>query len=193
MTVLEFEAWVSDNYDELVELATQASKRQGHATDALHGLIESLIESGNVVGFDPKRLMAWFNRNLSRRHIDHLRHEAAQGVLAAKMAAELSVLGPDAYSDTTAENKRKRDRRGNSRRPSRQKTTVSSVRGLEAQWDGPMPGVARWRFQTLRDDRMFAARALRSHHDSMLAAVKRQCFGLERGSSYTEFGLEVLG
>ena len=54
-----------------------------------------------------------------------------------------------------------------------------------------MPGTIRWRFQTMRDDRLFMTRAIRSQMESLWGAVSRQCYGLERGTSYTEFGQEV--
>lgn len=56
------------------------------------------------------------------------------------------------------------------------------------QWDGPMPGSARWRFQTLRDNRLFDERAVRSLAESMHKASQSYRHFGEQGFAFSEFG-----
>lgn len=192
MTVLEFESWVSEHYDELVELSKVLCRsNRATAADTLHAVVEHVLEA-------PERVekvvnpIAWFNRAITLRFYSESRDTETATRRTAGFAAEVRTLGlEDAYTDAARVKLAHKQRNHDARRRGKQAPTQLGVNLVEAKWDGPMPGVARWRFQTLRDDRLFIKRAIASQAESIWAAVKRQAHGLERGNSYTEFGLEA--
>lgn len=194
MTLKEFEAWVSDHYEDLAGIASTVSRNDPAGVDLLHNLIESVCDGSIPV---PEAISTgWFAtrvHGMARNHRGSDRR--TYGRVLARLTDEISTVGPeDAYLDLTRAKKASRDRRKKLKSASishayLEESAACSVGG--GIWYGNPGGTARWRYQQLRDDRLFAARAIRSQADSIWAAAKRQTHGIERGNSYTEFGLEV--
>jgi hypothetical protein len=182
--ILEFEAWVSDNYDELAKRARIATKFQDeYAEPVLHQVVEYVLESPDKR--IPKRgdLFAWFYSAMEMTHRANMRGRYIRDGLDEQILADIETLGQDeAFADTR--------RASEANRHIRKQSNVKAE-GLESlAWDGPMPGVARWRFQTLRDNRLFDERAVRSIAESMHKASSRIRHDGEPGFSFTEFGRE---
>lgn len=190
MTVQEFEYWVSDNYEELVGVANRVLGHREQAVDMLHDLVESIIDGRVAI---PEIVQpAWFGYALKGDFLNAVDAEGREQAATEAFAVSLAVLGTeDTYQDTRRLKQQKSDRLGKLRRAG----VIGSVSQLEQAasrvWSGNPGGTARWRYQQIRDDRLFKTRAIRSQADSLWATVTRQTHGLERGTSYTEFGQEV--
>lgn len=192
MTGAEMDAWVVEHQSKLLAVAKKrASKARAHnveldAEDILQTALAAICRRLDTIP-DPHGLWTYAVKAIRSKAND------AQAAEVARFKYQQAAANDDPSPATLRArelNSLPRNAKGQID-PSARSISMSTV--LAPKWEGPMPGNARWRFQTLRDDRLFAARVLRSHHDSMLAAVKRQVFGLERGNSYTEFGLEMVG
>lgn len=200
MTVLEFEAWVSDHYEDLKGIANTVTRRSHSAIDYLHNLIESVTTGERPVP-DPigGTLTGWFATKLAGRARNERGSDTrVQRRLKGRLAQSLLTIGPEeTYSDFEQEKKRNTNQ---GRIRSRQKAKdlgrgadaalvyLNGIAGIE--WDGPMSGVVRWRFQTLRDNRLFDALAVRSIAESMHKASARLRHDGWPGYSHTEFGQE---
>lgn len=185
MTLKEFEYWVSDNYLELVKRAHIATKHSDeHAIPVLHQVIEYVLDIPERRIPKNGDLFAWFYSAMAMTHKANLRGQYIRSGLDELICSDIQTLGEgDAFADT----RRVAEHNRHARKQSNVKTE-----GLEdIAWDGPMPGVARWRFQTLRDNRLFDERAVRSLAESMHRASQRIRHEGEPGYSYTEFGQEV--
>jgi len=185
VTVLEFEAWVSDNYGELTKRARIATKHSDeHAVPVLHQVVEYVLEQPEKR--IPKRgdLFAWFYSAMAMTHKANLRGQYIRAGLDKGILADIETLGEgEAFADTR--------RAAEANRHIRKQSNVR-VEGLETlTWDGPMPGVARWRFQTLRDNRLFDERAIRSLAGSMHRASQAYRHFGEHGFAFSEFGQEA--
>lgn len=221
MTVLEFESWVTEHYDELVTVARQQCKhaqRDDMASDLLHSIVEGLLSDdrdakGNMVrssaekvaSLHAERLIRWFNRALSHDAMDAAKARENAAKARSEFEQLATALGADAFTDARAvtearhsfnqktrliQSKNRAGLKSKKNKNRQDRTTIANP--LEhIEWIGSVPGNVRWRFQTLRDDRLFIKRAIASQAESIWAAVKRQTHGLERGNSYTEFGLEA--
>ena len=197
MTVLEFEAWVSDNYGELAAIAARVTKHSVSAVDSLHQIIEDLIESPEKLATLSGDLSPWFNRAIHLAHLEGLRTSVLHDRLEQELASDMRVLGEDAFVDAKAANANRRRARHEA---GTKRITVNGKRirvqcptpsvSTEVEWAGPMPGTARWRYQQLRDNRLFDERAIRSLADSMHRASARYRHDGEYGFSFTEFGAE---
>jgi hypothetical protein len=184
VTILEFEAFISDNYDELVKRARIATKFQDeYAEPVLHQVIEYVLEKPEK-RIPKGDLFAWFYSSMQMSHKANLRGQYIRTGLDDKILADIQTLGEgEAFAET------RRIARHN--RHVRKQSNVKTE-GLEAlAWDGPMPGVTRWRFQTLRDNRRFDGLAIRSLAESMHKASQRYRHHGEHGFSFTEFGQEI--
>lgn len=182
MTVLEFEAWVSDNYDDLVRRARIATKHSDeHATPVLHQVIEYVLDKPEKRIPKQGDLFGWFYSAMAMTHKANLRGQYIRKGLDDQIFADIQALGEDAaFADTR--------RASEANRHIRKQSNVKTE-GLETlEWDGPMPGVARWRFQTLRDDRLFDERAIKSLADSMHKASNAVRHFGEHGFAFSEFG-----
>lgn len=222
MTVLEFEAFVSEHYEELCGKA----KMVGMQRDALHDVVEGMLSAPErIEPLVESELMGWFVSAMRHDKMDELRHENAQRRLGEEFAASVKTLGEaDTYADTS---RRKwhleaagRPRKSSApiapsvdelkhtckpretastacaacnarRKERRREQKAETLEGLQVSWITGPAGNVRWRFQQLRDGRLFDERAVRSLADSMHRASERiRHFG-EPGYSYTEFGQEV--
>lgn len=200
MTVKEFEGWVSDNYEELAKMAKQVIQRDD-AVDILHNLIESICDGSArppkiSVG---KLQVGYFATALRHDKINEQVMGANRAEVLARFAASLEVLGEDTFTDTKEATKRRLHREEwLAKREASGSTPVCVVEEAAAEELQPghlfygQAGVARWRYQQLRDGRLFDERAVRSLAESMHRTSQRMRHFGERGYSYTEFGQEVV-
>ena len=187
MTVLEFEKWVSEHYDELVAAALKVTQHSDRAVDALHGVIEHICSGHSKLPAEQIGV-GWVASATRHAFLNLMRDDRAAAAKLDIVRADARVLGLDgALSDPRRDKQRLARRRYKDK--AKGKEISPSATGLALI--GNPGGTARWRYQTLRDDRLFIKRAIRSQAESIWAAVKRQAHGLERGHSYTEFGLEA--
>ena len=206
MTVLEFEAWVSDNYEELASKAAKILQcRDGKHLDLLHDVVEHLLEK-------PRRLpngdpFAFLYVAMERRMLDVMGEDASRASREQMASDNIKILGGDAFANLASQhrNLRKRNARlaenghgldvantsfsKDQRYRAKKKDEAAS--GLLANWLTGPSGNIRWRYQQLRDGRLFDERAVRSLADSMHRASARYRHAGEHGVSYTEFGQEV--
>jgi hypothetical protein len=204
MTMKEFEGWVSDNYEELVKLARSVVGQEGQ--DLLHNMIEGMCEGREKlppmpiekmgVGVFAKYLL---NDRYNATDADQNRRQAMES-----FAGSLNALGPDVYLDTSLGSGRPGDElpseigkaiRARKERERRAATTDPAC-SLEAinslRFEGRIEGNVRWRFQQMRDGRLFDERAVRSLAESMHRASHRHLYFSEAGHSQMEWGLEDL-
>jgi hypothetical protein len=187
MTVMEFEGWISDNYEELVKRANIATKFNDDAVPLLHQVVEYVLE-------DPEKripqrpggdLFGWFFVAMQTTRKANFRGQQIRAELFEQVASDIEVLGQgDAFADTRRA--REANRKALKRKPSNDEL------GMGLQWDGPLTGNARWRYQQLRDGRLFDERALRSQAEAMHRASQRQRHDGWPGFSHTEFGTEEV-
>ena len=189
MTVLEFEAWVSDHYSDLVSQATAASRGSDAAVDLLHRLVESLLERPEKIAeFDPARLMGWFNVELRHDFLNTITVQQNEARNLARIGGWIEVLG---QGDTFADTRRAAEARAKRRMREKANGIQPAGYGVEIEIDGFPRTAVRWRRQQIRDNRLFDERAIRSLADSMHRASARYRHYGEHGLSYTEFGKEV--
>lgn len=221
MTMLEFEAWVSDHYD---ELAARTSRVRADV-DVLHTIIERLLEQPErIEGFEPNLLMGWFTTEMGRRGIDAARRSGSVDDLNIRLGQSLKALGTDTFVelDPIKDSIRKKRLTRNVRvrpaldvktRPAhtchapdrvgrcqactwnqtqnRRKKMAEKIEGLQINWITGPCGNVRWRFQQMRDGRLFDERAVRSLAESMHRASHRYRHFGEHGFAFSEFGQEV--
>lgn len=190
MTIIEFEAWVSDHYEELVSAAERATKDDHRAVDLLHELIESVCEGRTQLPKKIYDLAGWFGFKLRDDLADASKRDATRGRVTDRLAASLLVLGPgDTFADTERSKRAQAQRR---RREAAKRGSTVGTEGIADVLIGNPGGTARWRYQQLRDGRLFDERAVRSLADSMhRASQRRRHFGWP-GFSHTEFGTEEV-
>lgn len=197
MTVIEYEAWVSDNYEAMLALARQQCRAQRStfneemAIDLLHHLVEQMLEKPALIeSLRVDSLMGWFNRALWRDALNAQRDAGVRRRLDGAVAEAVEILGCDAYVDAHEIAKTRRDFNKTARKQQAARTR-SGASPLIESFTGPMPGCTRWRFQTMRDGRLFDERAVRSLAESIhRASHSYRHFG-EHGFAYSEFGQEV--
>lgn len=188
MTMKEFEAWVSDHYEELVGAAERATKDDHRAVDLLHELIESVCEGRTKLPTKAYDLAGWFGWKLRDDLADAVKRDATMGRVADRLAASLIALGPsDTYSDATTQKRRQAQRK---RREAAKRGSSVAVVTAPIPFVGNPGGNVRWRYQQLRDGRLFDERAVRSLAESIHRTSQRiRHFG-RAGFSHTEFGTE---
>lgn len=211
MTILEFEAWVSDNYSELIAKAAKISQsRDGRHIDLLHDSVEHILEDPDtrLPSGDP---FAFLYVAMERRLLDLRTTEANRGGREEAAASGLSVLEEDAFINTERAKRaaRKRAARAavakngpaeivevkdlNKDQRYRAKKKAEKTEGLISDWlTGPC-GNIRWRSQQLRDGRLFDERAVRSLADSMHRTSERCRHGEQAGLAFGEYGPEAYG
>ena len=206
MTVLEFESWVSDNYNRLLSLYLDgAARRDQNAQDAFHNALEALLGDEGLAtvnsricsepGFD---LFIWVSNHI-RGYLKNLRESAKARVNGSEaLAIAVATLGDDAYRDTTQEIKRQNSRRAYlaKTKAAEASTLLEGAASHEVRighmFHGQL-GTSRWRYQTLRDNKLFDLRAVESLRDSIRRAAARYRHFGEHGHSFTEFGGEQFG
>lgn len=175
MTILEFEAWVSDHYDELAQVARIACNGAGE--DALHSLVEGLCEGREKLPpWDIKRLTTgWFMHKLRSDYLNLKTVERHERENLEAVATSYLVLGlGDTHMDTKRAAVIKAQRRMRLRRKQQSGGMSSVGYPLEgAQFIGNPGGSIRWRYQQMRDDRLFDERAIRSLGESLKRASRR--------------------
>lgn len=197
MSMQQFEAWVSDHYEDLVGIARTVSRNDPDGVDLLHNLIESVCAGEQAV---PSALSnGWFATRvygMARNHRGS--DQKTQNRLKSRFAESVEVLGlEDTMLDLT------RLKKANNARRQKVKRAVTSPAYLEAEaareltpghlFYGPMQGNTRWRFQQMRDGCLFDERAVRSLAESMHRASHRYRHMGEHGFSHTEWGTEQFG
>jgi hypothetical protein len=192
MDALAFESWVSEHYEELVQIAYRTTRRkQNAAVDLLHDLVEAICESGKFPSAPD--LMAWFGMALRRDSLDMRDAEQRAALRIERLEASLTALGPqDTYSHTRDKELAANARRTRAYRARKNGhvTTDSAPMHLQVEFVGRPEGDTRWRYQQLRDGRLFDERAVRSIAESMHKASRRIRHDGEAGFSFTEFGAE---
>lgn len=194
MDLKTFEGWVSDHYDELVAAAKRVTKRSEEAVDMLHTVVETIIDSGSLPDHIDG-IVPWIGQAIRRDFYDRLRHDEMSARNLALFGKSLATLGPeDTYLDLNTEDMRRAKQRAyTARHRAKKKGAVSApiatpLEGVE--FTGQMTGNIRWRFQQLRDGRLFDERAVRSLAESMHRTSQRGRHFGEAGYSHTEFGTE---
>lgn len=206
MTIHEFEAWVSDNYEELVKLAKHVAGPTGQ--DLLHDAIEGMCEGREQLPpFEPEEMgVGVFAKYLINDKTNASEAEANRAKAMGSFATSFTALGDDVFVDTNLGNGRKGDPeqypsemgkaiRARKRREAREarakKSTTEPAYPLNAlEWTGfPRDGV-RWRKQQLRDNKLFDQRAVKSLRASIRGVSARYRHFHEFGVPYTQFGQE---
>lgn len=182
MTVKQFEAWVSDNYKELVKVARIAAGEVGR--DLLHTMIESVCDGREALPPFPieKLTVGRFMKPLKRDLMNADDHNRREAQAMGRFGTSLEVLGEDVFIDTASS-------RSHHKKGAGAQSSASLVE--PEKWTGPMPGTIRWRYQQLRDGRLFDERAVRSLAESMHRASHRYRHMGEHGFSFTEYSQEV--
>jgi len=188
VTTQDFEVWVAQHRDELLAVARKrAQKAREHqveldAEDILHSAIVEIMRRLDTVG--TTGLWTYAVKAIRSKAKDAQAAEVARFKYQQEAANDAP---PPSTLRARALNKLPRNGKGQI------DPTAPSIpldTAWEPIWDGPMPGIARWRFQTLRDDRRFDQRAVASLAESMHKASRRIRHDGEPGFSYTEFGAE---
>jgi hypothetical protein len=196
MTLLEFEAWISENYKALCAVAKRVTAvRSVNSGELLHGLIEKLLEKGTIP--DHPDLLAWFGSALRMDSWDEQDRYARERTRMEKFSGSLATLGPeDTFMDPTKLRAAGQARRHKLKKQGR----ASSVHTLEvtaATEMGPenlfygQAGDARWRYQQRRDARLFDGLALRSLGAHIRGRSSRSLHGA--GRSLVFWGVEARG
>lgn len=192
VTVLEFESWVSDNYERLVDMAKAISGGHPDAEDVLHQMVEAICEGRDALPpYTPDQLeVGFFSRRLRLDMLDMHESDTRYKQAIKRATESFAVIGPeDTYQDTDPIRRRRDRAKAYTKRKSAGVSADCSV--PTEVWDGPMPGNIRWRFQTLRDNKLFDQRAVESLRASIRGAAARYRHFGEHGYSFTEFGAEV--
>lgn len=200
MKMQEFESYVSDHYEALVQTAQNVTRCQD-AVDMLHALIESICEKrhalppGKVADLTP----GWFGNALKGDLLNQHQAHSRASRKHERFAASLNTLGPeDTYLDTKAMNKAKLARTAKIKRRAGTAAVLQMERDAAELLEpghlfyGPLHGNVRWRYQQLRDGRLFDERAVRSLADSMHRASQRQLHFQQHGLSHLDWGTESM-
>jgi hypothetical protein len=191
MTMIEFEAWISDNYLELRKLSRCLVGNQ-NGDDVLHDMIESMcagrhsLPPGLSVGIFAKELI---HDNLNLIKSAEKLHQAMD-----QFGISLEVLGEDTFLDISQGGKgeppsevgrliKNRIKRGAD-------PAVREVEKKASHLFYGQTGDTRWRYQTMRDGRLFDERAVRSLAESIHRTSQRVRHMGWPGFSHTEFGTE---
>lgn len=189
MTMLEFEAWVSDHYEELRGIAATVTRNSPQAEDHLHNLIESVC-SGELPL--PEHLeTGWFASKVHGRQrntigSDRITEERLKG----RFAQSVLTIGPeDTFLDLTRQKKAANARRQKLAKRSAANSPDVLEETASRLFNG-QSGDTRWRYQQLRDGRLFNERAVRSLADSMHRTSQRYRHFGQAGFSHVEWGTE---
>lgn len=190
MTVLEFESWVSDHYDELTEAAERITRHDTRAIDHLHEAIEAVCDGRVSLPAEALASPAgWLMRVVRFKQMEAYDKDVNRTNLHKRFEEEVKTLGLEDASLDPARLKAAAKQRRYRAKKSKASPNGHPANPPQVEFVGQM-GSTRWRYQTLRDDRLFRQRAVASLAESLWATVRRQVHGLERGYSYTEFGQE---
>lgn len=201
MTALEFEAWISDNYDELLSRWIAGNRDGQDEQDAFHAALEGMIESGfetvNArIAEEPDFDLFIWTTNQLRGYLKRIRDSRRTRNEAMADFEDQAVLGSDRFLDP------ERDRIKRHQRRLRLQQNGSLEHSLKLEGDASQEvraghlfygqtGQIRWRYQTLRDNKLFNERAIRSLADSMHRASQSYRHDGEHGFAYSEFGQGV--
>lgn len=183
MTLLEFEAWVSDNYVELCRRARQVT-RSDDGNEMLHRAIEHILsDERRLPSRDPFALVyvAMRNEMLQQYGADEVRRR-----LDSKVGNDVEMLGEDAFVDTTRARWNRASRKRNRKKINWVAMDVSGV-PLRHLLSGPT-GDTRWIYQQVRDGRLFGDRAVFSLRESIRGVSARSLHGA--GASSVHWGAE---
>lgn len=189
MTENQFDVWVAEHRQELLAVARKrASKAREHNVE---------LDPEDIV----QNALVEITRRLETVSTKGLWTYAVKAIRSCANVAQASEVARFKYTQEAANdapppatlrarelNKLPRNGKGQID-PTAPSIPVNTM--LAPIWDGPMPGVARWRFQTLRDDRLFDERAIRSLAASMHKASNAVRHFGEHGFAFSEFGQEV--
>jgi len=179
-----------------MKAARVACKHATDAQDVLHGFIEYMLDDVSLFPTDRpiSNPVGFFCRGVQLRILSAGRDRAVAARLLRELAHEIETLGPQEVGiDTLRAKQAKADRRRGSKASSinkQEEEASSSVRAGHL-FHG-QTGDTRWRYQQLRDGRLFDERAVRSLADSMHRTSQRyRHFGVA-GFSHVEWGTEEV-
>lgn len=193
ITMMEFEVWVSDNYDALVTIARQQTRGGQDAVDLLHRLVELVIDNG-LSRLNPSYTFeVWFALELKHDFWNEttVRENASRNL--DKVAGWISVLGEaDTFADTKRAAVNKAKQRMRDKAKGIQPMGCELEEAASRMFEGRSEGNTRWRYQQLRDGRLFYERAVRSLAESMHRASQRQRHFSQAGVSLLDWGVEDI-
>jgi len=204
VTVLEFEAWVSDHYKELLKVGRAMSKKRGYSYDAsadvVHQVIETTLENPErlaTIASDARGPMVWtwMTSRLQGYMTASIMASRTRSAALESFGGELGALGADVYADMGHGTELEKARRAREKREKRQRpqspSTSCVASGVDVEWvDFPRDG-KRWRKQQQRDNKAFDERAVRSLAESMHKASQAYRHFGEHGFAFSEFGQEA--
>jgi Asp-tRNA(Asn)/Glu-tRNA(Gln) amidotransferase A subunit family amidase len=186
MNLRQFEAFVSDRYEELVEGAQRVTRHAERAIEHLHDAVEAVIDGRvSLPGDEVTEPIGWVMRVVRFKQMEAYEKDVNRSNLNQRFEAEVETLGQeDAFLDPARLKAAAKQRRYRVK-----KAGHAEIPPKLMEFTGPM-GSTRWRFQTLRDGRLFDERAVRSMAASLHRASQRIRHMGEPGFSHTEFGME---
>lgn len=202
MTILEFEAWVSDNYQALRHLSGMITRNATLRDEVLSDVVERCVRVGDFPPDDYGDRVGWFRPRLAHAAIDRASSEQARARLRERFASSLATLGPDVYADTSRSKAAAATRRMKVNRsmaaPASSTTPrakllrarmVEKAETIASHWLTGQCADTRWVYQQRRDSTLFDAQALQSLGEHIRGRSSRSLRGA--GRSYVHWGLEV--
>lgn len=201
MTVIEFEAWVSDNYDELLSRWIEGNRDGQDEQDAFHSALEGMLANGletvNArMDSEPDFNLFIWTMNQIRGYLKSIRGSRRARAEAMEDFSNQGVLGDDRFADP----ERDRVKRHQRNLRLKQNGSLEHSYQLEEEASNEMRlghlfygqvGSIRFNYQTRRDNALFGKKAMQSLGERVRQTTDRYHHFGEPGNPYSEFGLGV--
>lgn len=204
MTTLEFEAWVSDHYAEIRNLAGMITKNAVLREEVLSDVVERCVRLGDFPPDDYEDKVGWFRPRIVHARIDRADSEQARAKLRERFASSLEALGEDVYVDTSKAKAAAATRRMKvSRSMAAPASSVSPrARQLRARmvekaetiaenWLQGQCSDTRWVYQQRRDSTLFDGQVCQSLGEHIRGVSSRSLHAA--GRSFVHWGIESFG
>lgn len=203
MTLIEFEAWVSENYAALVTAAQRVTRFDVRSKDLLHEAVETIIE-GRVPLPEGTPSVGWLMRVVHFKQLERYERDVNYTRLLQRFMAEAEATGlEEALADPARTKSLRKDRRYKAKKKAERQgghhespSQLSVTDVLQGQI-----GDTRWVYQQRRDAKLYDIQALRSLGEHIRGRSSRSLHGAGRslvhwgaeGSPVRPWGKEVKG